>query len=486
MQSFLAYRRLGQAVRKQTQEDEEKAVSPHDENTNESEQGSRHTHPEEEQNYRGLQILKSKEAGTPSLVPPHEDVDLYDLHEALSAHRNTTREADRPAFGHALDGVNVRDRTTREGKNGQVFVVGWNGDADSFNPHNFSQIKKARTVFTVALVGLAVSMASSIDTAVLPQAADEFGVSAVVESLATATFLLGFGLGSLYAGPLSETFGRNPIYIGTLLLFIIWEMASALSPNIGAQITFRFLAGISASPALSVSGGTVADLYDPLEKTFGLPLFAIPAFSGSMLGPIIAAYIGPSPYLSWRWADWIAMIVGGVLLIVIILFQPETYAPIILKWRAMHLRKITGDERFRSELEIVDQTFWHRIKVAMTRPFLLVTEPIVFLMTLYFTVFYIILFTFFVGYPNIFSDVYGTSQGLTNIIFVAMLVGVLLAIVLVPILFFRTKKHLEERQRSGLAGIAPEQRLWYAMLGGSVSLPISLFWMGWTDFVSSP
>ena len=47
------------------------------------------------------------------------------------------------------------------------------------------------------------------------QATAAFGVSEVTESLATGIFLIGFGVGALFAGPVSETIGRNPVYIAT-------------------------------------------------------------------------------------------------------------------------------------------------------------------------------------------------------------------------------------------------------------------------------
>lgn len=483
MQSWLAYRRLGQAIQKQIEKDEEKENnSPAEIRCSRVDDEA--VRAEEFHQNVDQEWIRLRQAGSLEAVSLHGDVDLEVLHQALTVDRSTTHDKELAKFGHALDGINARYRSTREGKGGRVFVVGWNGETDPFNPHNFGTLHKACIVLIVGFVGFAVTMASSIDSAVLPQAAEEFRVSQVAESLATATYLIGFGLGTLIAGPLSEIYGRNPVYIGFLLVFVIWEMASALSPNVGAQITFRFLAGLSGSPALTLSGGTVADIYDPLEKTFGFPLFTLPAFGGPMVGPVIAAWIGPSSHVSWRWADWIAMITGGVMLVVVAFSLPETYAPILLRWRAQHLRRVAGDGRFRAGSEIVKQTVRVTVKNALARPFALVTEPIIALMTLYFSVFYIVLFTFFVGYPTIFGEVYGLSQGLTFTIFVAMFFGVLLSSILVPVIYFWTKKHLIQQKASGKAGIAPEQRLWFAMLGGSLSLPISLFWMGWTDFVS--
>jgi hypothetical protein len=150
---------------------------------------------------------------------------------------------------------------------------------------------------------------------------------------------------------------------------------------------------------------------------------------------------------------------------------------LLLKWKAEHLRRETGNKRFSAELEIIHKPLGTRLATALTRPVTLALEPIVISMTLYLTVLYIILFTFLDGYTYIFENVYGISQSLTNVIFVGIFVGVLLAGFLVPWLYNVTKTS------SAKGEFVPEERLWFAMLGAP-AIPISLFWMGWTSNVS--
>lgn len=167
------------------------------------------------------------------------------------------------------------------------------------------------------------------------------------------------------------------------------------------------------------------------------------------------------------------------MLVLILLFQPETFAPLLLKWKAEHLRRQTGDDRYRSQLEIIPISFGARLKVALARPLAFAFEPIVLCMTLYLTVLYIVLFTFLDGYPYIFGQVYGTSQGLTNVLFTGIFVGVMLAGLLVPWVYRITKLSFVDNT------FVPELRLWFAMLGAP-AIPVALFWMAWTDFVSTP
>jgi multidrug resistance protein len=293
-------------------------------------------------------------------------------------------------------------------------------------------------------------------------------------------FLIGFACGSLLSGPFSETFGRNAIYLITMLVFLIFIMASGLAPNLQSHLVFRFLAGFFASTPLSCAGGTVADLWNPVEKSYAFPLYAIPAFTGPMIGQIIGSYIPTT--LGWRWLEWIMLVLGGLVLVVVLIFQPETYGNLLLQWKAKILRKETGDKRYRAPMEMKRESLGQRLRISVSRPFaMFYSELIIILMSLYLTIMYIVLFTFLEGYTYIFGEAYGISEGLTSLCWAGMLIGTILPICVVPIVYSWT---LKEYKRGNDSTIAPETRLWYAMLGGAPAVPISLFWMGWTSNVS--
>ena len=272
-----------------------------------------------------------------------------------------------------------------------------------------------------------------------------------------------------------------------MVFLMILIMASGLSPNIGAQLTFRFFVGFFAAAPLTVAGGTIADLWNSMEKVYAFPLFAIPAFGGALTGPAIGSYV--YTLSAWRWTEWISLIFAGFMTILTFLFLPETHGGIIISWRAKHLRAFTGDKRYQSASEIVSVTLLHRMRIALTRPWLLAVEPIVVVITLYLTVVWAIIFTFLDGYSYIFMEPYNISQGLSNVIFVAEYVGVLLATGLVPVVYIWTRNDVMKcndakgGQVSGPVAVRPETRLWYAMLGGAWAVPVSLFWLGWTNYV---
>jgi len=221
-----------------------------------------------------------------------------------------------------------------------------------------------------------------------------------------------------------------------------------------------------------------------MERVYAFPVFANAAFTGPVLGPVVGGFIAQSSLVSWRWVEWITIILSGAVLGLVVLFQPETYAPILLKWKAQHLRDLTGDDRYVSEVEIKAETFWKRLLHALYRPFLITAkEPIVMLFALYLTVVYIILFTFLDGYTSIFGETYGFSEGITGLVFIGIAVGLCGASLLVPFIHRSAKKELAKVKANGGDRLPPEFRLWFAMYGAP-AIPISLFWMGWTAYPS--
>lgn len=92
--------------------------------------------------------------------------------------------------------------------------------------------------------------------------------------LPISMYLVGYVLGPLLFGPLSETFGRKRIMTATFCSYTIFTMACALAPNWPALLVFRLLAGIAASCPVSVVGGLYADIFsDPVTRGRAMALF---------------------------------------------------------------------------------------------------------------------------------------------------------------------------------------------------------------------
>lgn len=110
------------------------------------------------------------------------------------------------------------------------------------------------------------------------------------------------------------------------------------------------------------------------------------------------------------------------------------------------------------------------------------TEPVITVLGSYLILLYSLLFTFLSGFDYIFMETYKLSTGQTGSCFGAIALGATVATVAAPGLYrwSRQKTHYEHG-----AYVAPEFRLWPAIVA-SPFLPISLFWLGWTNYPTIP
>ena len=227
----------------------------------------------------------------------------------------------------------------------------------------------------------------------------------------------------------------------------------------------------------------MGDIYSPAQRGKLFPFFAFVAFAGPTLGPVVGVYVGVSG-ISWRWTEWITLILSGATLVLLILFLPETYVPVLLKWKAQHLREVTKNQRYRAPIELANYTFLQKVKTALIRPVtIFFTEPIVVVLTLYLTFVYSVTFSFFSSYPAIFGETYNFSQGGTYIIFLGIVFRLILVLLFTPLWRKLLGMEFARAARNGLTHPPPEAMLWWTM-AASPFVPISLFWMGWSAYPS--
>jgi hypothetical protein len=89
------------------------------------------------------------------------------------------------------------------------------------------------------------------------------------------------------------------------------------------------------------------------------------------------------------------------------------------------------------------------------------------------------------SYPYIFAETFNINEGLSNICFLGLFIGTFLSIPLIPMAYRKTVRQLKRDYDDGSGkAIHRESRLLFAMVGAP-ALPIGLFWMAWTDYVSA-
>lgn len=141
----------------------------------------------------------------------------------------------------------------------------------------------------------------------VPEVLEEFNSdNAQLGSLVVSVYVLGYAFGPLIIAPLSELYGRLVIYHGCNVLYVIFTIVCAVSPNLNTLIGFRFLAGTFGSAPLTIGGGTIADMIVQEQRGGYIAIWALGPLMGPVIGPVAGGYISQS--LGWRWVFWVITI----------------------------------------------------------------------------------------------------------------------------------------------------------------------------------
>ncbi|ATY65408.1 Major facilitator superfamily general substrate transporter [Cordyceps militaris] len=348
---------------------------------------------------------------------------------------------------------------------------------DSYNPFTFSSGRKWMIIIVQATATLAVTFASSAYSGGIREIFLDFGVSQEVAILGISLFVLGFALGPLLWAPLSEVFGRQKLFFISYLALTAFNAGAAGANSMGALIVLRFFAGAFGSSPLTNAGGVIADIFSAEERGKAGAIFSMAPFLGPALGPIAGGFLGEAA--GWRWVEGMIAIFCGVLWIVSTVTYPETYAPVLLRKRAVKLSKQTGKVYVsKFDAHAAPRTAAAQFKLSITRPWiLLVKEPIVLLTSIYIAIIYGTLYMCFAAFPIVYQLGRGWGPGIGGLAFLGIAIGMMTA-TLYAVFDNQRYKRAAATYPNGIA--PPEERLPPAILG-SILLPVGLFWFAWTN-----
>lgn len=97
---------------------------------------------------------------------------------------------------------------------------------------------------------------------------------------------------------------------------------SAISTSIGMLIAMRVLGGGAAASVQAVGAGTIADLWEPYERGRAMGIFYLGPLLGPLFSPIIGGALGQK--FGWRSTQWFLTVYGAIMVVLIVLFVPET------------------------------------------------------------------------------------------------------------------------------------------------------------------
>lgn len=157
----------------------------------------------------------------------------------------------------------------------------------------------------------------------LPSITQAFSVSAGAAQGTLTSFMLGFSVGMLLYGPMSDAYGRRPVLLGGIIMYTLATIACAVSLSIGALVTFRFLQALGAGAASVLARAIARDAHGPSDAARVLSMLAIV----TSIGPLLAPLIGGQLLLlgGWRVVFIALTIFGAICAVTAFLRVPETW-----------------------------------------------------------------------------------------------------------------------------------------------------------------
>ncbi|KAL5364820.1 major facilitator superfamily domain-containing protein [Aspergillus floccosus] len=357
-------------------------------------------------------------------------------------------------------------------------LVGWDGQYDPSNPQNFAASKKWTLLALISAFTLIAPLASSMFSPAVVYMAEEFHeTNETVLSFSVSIFLVGYAFGPLLLAPLSEIYGRRVVLSISNWYFVVWQIGCALSKNIQTLIVCRLFAGIGGSACITLGAGVVADLFPIEMRGRATAIWSMGPLIGPVVGPIAGGFLGEE--VSWQWIFWFLLIVSGAMQLGIEVFNQETYAPVIIKWKTAKLAKELGRTDLQSAYEVDHKPLSNSqiLKRNLFRPVLLFCRsPIVLLLSVYMSLVYGLLYLFFTTIPDVFMNTYGFSVGLSGLAYLGIGVGFFIGLLIIAM----TNDRIVQRLTAENGGRFESEMRLPTMVIFACILPISFFWYGWS------
>ena len=306
--------------------------------------------------------------------------------------------------------------------------------------------------------------------------AAETGTTRVAALAGVTTFCMGFAFAPMVLAPFSEINGRYPVFAVAGVVYTVFQAVCGAVHTLAGMLVARFLTGVGGSVFSTMVGGVIADMYEKEDRNTPMALFSGSVLVGTGLGPLCAAVMVQrwgGEGQTWKWIFWHQVIVNFAIMIAIAVLFKESRGCVLLSRKARALNKwyeeledkgVYGvwmeDERSGSSIIGVlgntdeekgvpaiptklrrvrwttredDQrgSLVSMVSTSLFRPFhFLFTEPIVFFFSLWVAFAWAVLYLMFGSVPLVFARQYDFTIQQCGYVFIAMIVGSILATIL--------------------------------------------------------
>jgi EmrB/QacA subfamily drug resistance transporter len=196
---------------------------------------------------------------------------------------------------------------------------GWGGQTVQVDPRVRTEILGA------ILLGLFLSaLDQTIVGVALPKIVTDLQRPELYTWVVTSYLLTSTVTGPIY-GKLSDLFGRRPLLLFGIGLFLVGSFLSGLSQDMFQLILFRGIQGLGAGAIFPISLAVIGDLFSPSERGKYQGLFGAVFGLSALIGPALGGFLTDN--VSWHWVFFVNLPIGAVSLFIIARLMPTLRRP---------------------------------------------------------------------------------------------------------------------------------------------------------------
>jgi len=193
-------------------------------------------------------------------------------------------------------------------------------------PSNLPLTDKFSIVLAImVLAGSGSIMSTDLYAPSLPYLTDFFGTTPELMKLTISLNLLMFGFAQLIYGPISDRFGRRPVFLWSIALFSVASIACGLAQSIDQLLVARMLQGFFAAAEAVICLAVFKDLFTEKEQVKGFAIYGMAIALAPAIAPVLGGHI--HVLFGWEFNFFLTAGVGVLTAILIYLLLPESTTP---------------------------------------------------------------------------------------------------------------------------------------------------------------
>ncbi|KAH7088208.1 major facilitator superfamily domain-containing protein [Paraphoma chrysanthemicola] len=336
----------------------------------------------------------------------------------------------------------------------------WDGEDDRARPTNWPAWKKALNIGCLFLMCIVSTFISLVPGSVVDDLMRELDTTDQSKSsFVLSAYMLGYAFGPLLVSPLSELFGRAPLYHACNLLFILCAWRCGAAHSLWTLAVLRFFAGVGGSSIFALVPSSIADMTATRNRGRIFAIIVIGYSIGPALAPVTCSYIMAK--LRWRWVFYVTAAMGGFVTLLSIACLWETHEPILLRRNASCNREKFGKPYPRSNLNIAFEKGGPSVVLqAMSMPIRILLSPTIPLLSLLVAIAYGLTHLLYATLSTTFY-LYGWTTKLIGLAYMGTLVGSVLGLVAASVLSDAiVRRRAENHEHSATARLFPMVFFW--------------------------